>query len=97
MMIRSTIGASCMAAAIAAVGTTAKAGPEDDTLRWASDSLASSIDFYEHLNREGTVMSHHIWDGLVYKDPETGEYEPHLAESWEVIDDTTIESGFAKG
>ncbi len=96
-MIRSAIGASCMAAAIAAVGTTAKAGPENDTLRWASDSLPSSIDYYQHTVREGIVLSFHIWDGLVYKDPETGEYEPHLAESWDVIDDTTIEFKLREG
>jgi peptide/nickel transport system substrate-binding protein len=34
-MIRYAIGASCMAAVIAAAGTVANAGPEDDTLRWA--------------------------------------------------------------
>ncbi len=96
-MIRSAIGASCMAAAVAAVGTLAKAGPEDDTLRWASDSLPSSIDYYQHTNREGIVLSFHIWDGLVYKDPETGEYVPHLAESWDVIDDTTIEFRLREG
>ena len=90
-MLRSTIGASCMAAALAAVGGIAKAGPEDDTLRWASDSLPSSIDYYQHTVREGIVLSFHIWDTLVYPNPETGEAEPHLAESWEVIDDTTIE------
>jgi peptide/nickel transport system substrate-binding protein len=96
-MIRYAIGASCMAAAIAVAGSVANAGPEDDTLRWASDSLASSIDFYEHNNREGIVMAFHIWDGLVYKNPETGEYEPHLAESWDVIDDTTIEFKLRQG
>ncbi len=91
MMIRSAIGASCMAAAIAATGTSAKAGPEDDTIRWSSDTMDSSLDFYEHNGRTGRIIADHVWDPLIYREPNTGQFEPHLAESWEFVDDTTIE------
>lgn len=87
----STALAGLAAGALAISGTVAHAGKADDTLRWASDSLPSSIDYYQHTVREGIVMMYHIWDGLIDKDPESGEYLPHLAESWEVVDDTTID------
>ncbi|MBM9595430.1 ABC transporter substrate-binding protein [Roseitranquillus sediminis] len=83
-------GAASLAVALGLSGA-AHAGKEDDTVRWASDSLPSSIDYYQHTVREGIVMMFHIWDSLIYKDPQTGEYVPHLAESWEIVDDTTIE------
>lgn len=83
--------AALTAGALAISGNAAQAGKADDTLRWASDSLPSSIDFYQHTVREGIIMMFHIWDGLIYLDPESGEYVPHLAESWEVVDDTTID------
>jgi peptide/nickel transport system substrate-binding protein len=75
----------------------ALAGKGDDTLRWASDSEPSSLDWYQHTLREGIVLGHHIWDTLLYKDPATGDYVPHLASSLEFIDDTTVEVKLKKG
>ncbi|CAN5640872.1 ABC transporter substrate-binding protein [soil metagenome] len=95
-MNRYALGAATIAIVAATAGT-AEAGRDDDTLRWASDSLPSSIDYYQHNVREGIVLAFHIWDGLVYSDPESGEYVPHLAESWEVIDDVTIEFQLRQG
>lgn len=73
------------------------AGPDDNSLAWASDSMPSSIDFYTHTIREGIVLGHHIWDTLIYRNNETNQIEPHLAESFEWIDDTTLEFKLRQG
>ncbi|MCH4813844.1 ABC transporter substrate-binding protein [Halomonas neptunia] len=82
---------SALALAAALLAHPAVAGPEDNSLHWASDSMPSNIDFYQHTIREGIVLMNHIWDGLLYLNDETGEFEPHLAESFRFIDDTTLE------
>ncbi|MDB6454533.1 ABC transporter substrate-binding protein [Falsirhodobacter sp. 20TX0035] len=73
------------------------AGPSDNSLVWASDSMPSSIDFYTHTIREGIVLGHHIWDTLIYRNNDTNQIEPHLAESFEWIDDTTLEFKLRQG
>jgi peptide/nickel transport system substrate-binding protein len=75
----------------------ATAGPDDNSLVWASDSMPSSIDFYTHTIREGIVLGHHIWDTLIYRNNKTNTIEPHLAESFEWIDDTTLEFKLRRG
>ncbi|MBS9722633.1 ABC transporter substrate-binding protein [Tianweitania sp. BSSL-BM11] len=77
--------------------STAIAGPDDNSLVFASDSMPSSIDFYTHTIREGIVLGHHIWDTLIYRNNKTNEIEPHLAESFEWIDDTTLEFKLRRG
>jgi peptide/nickel transport system substrate-binding protein len=72
-------------------GGAAMAGPQDNTLRWASDSEAANIIPYQNTVREGVVMGYLIWDAPTYRDLATGEYKPHLAESVRLVDDTTIE------
>jgi len=73
------------------------AGPADNSLRWASDSMPASLDFYQHNVREGIVLAHQIWDGLLYRNSQTGAIEPNLAESYRVIDDRTIEFTLRQG
>jgi peptide/nickel transport system substrate-binding protein len=75
----------------------AHAGPDNNSLVWASDSMPSSIDFYTHTIREGIVLGHHIWDTLIYRNNKTNQIEPHLAESFAWIDDTTLEFKLRKG
>jgi peptide/nickel transport system substrate-binding protein len=86
-----------LALGAALLATPAVAGPEDNSLQWASDSMPSNIDFYQHTIREGIVLANHIWDGLLYRNDETGEFEPHLAESFRFVDDTTLEFVLRKG
>lgn len=88
---------SVLALASALLTTPLHAGPADNSLNWASDSMPSNIDFYQHTIREGIVIAHHIWDGLLHRDSETGEFLPHLAESYEFIDDTTLEFVLREG
>jgi peptide/nickel transport system substrate-binding protein len=68
-----------------------QAGPQDNTLRWASDSEPANILPYYNNVREGVVLGYMIWDAPIYRDPVSGEYKAHLAESFRLVDDTTIE------
>ncbi|MFC7738228.1 ABC transporter substrate-binding protein [Roseomonas sp. GCM10028921] len=75
----------------------AQAAPSDNTLRWASDSEPANIIPYQNTVREGVVMGFLIWDAPTYRDPKTGDYIPHLAESVRMVDDTTIELRMREG
>ena len=84
-----------IAAAATLLSTTAfsaHAGKADDTLRWASAYPVNTPDPYYNVSREmTTMMAPLVWDTLVYRDPETNEIVPGLAESWSMPDATTIE------
>jgi len=82
--------AAALAATLLSAGA-AKAGPADNSLRWASDSEPANILPYYNNVREGVVLSYLAWDAPIYRDPASGEYKPHLAESFKLLDDTTIE------
>ncbi|MCB1479532.1 MAG: ABC transporter substrate-binding protein [Rhodobiaceae bacterium] len=73
------------------------AGKADDTVHTAFTKELESVDFYYQSAREGTILSRHIWDGLVYRDPKTGEYSGNLAESWTWVDDMTLEFKLREG
>ncbi|HUF85956.1 MAG TPA: ABC transporter substrate-binding protein [Thermohalobaculum sp.] len=73
------------------------AGKADDTLNWATDREVSVVDPYYNNTRELVVMGHLGWDGLMFLDLETGEYQPLLATAWEWIDDTTLELQLREG
>ena len=67
------------------------AGPAEDTLVWVTNREANvPLVWWENLI-DVAAMQHHYFDTLVYRDPETFEYLPLLAESWERIDDLTLE------
>lgn len=82
---------------IAAVVPPLYASKDDDTLRWASDRELGSLDYFYDSTREGIIISHLIWDSLVYRDPETLEYKPLLATSWKWVDDTTMDLTLREG
>jgi peptide/nickel transport system substrate-binding protein len=84
-------------AAFLVTGQASQAGPSDNTLRWASDSEAANINPYYNNVREGVIHGFHIYDAPTYRDPATGEYRPHLAESVRLVDDTTIELVMRQG
>ena len=67
------------------------AGKKDDTLNIALEFELESLDWYFNTAREGIIFSRHVYDHLIYRDPETMEYKPLLAKSWKWIDDTTLE------
>jgi peptide/nickel transport system substrate-binding protein len=83
--------------AVVASAGAAWADKADDTLRVAFTKELENVDSYFNSSREGVVLQRAIWDGLIYRDPVTNEYEGNLATSWEWIDDTTIEFTLREG
>jgi len=84
--------AAAAAIVIALAGHSAvKAGQGDDTLRIALTRAPEMLDPYFNNVREGVILAHHIWDHLIERDPETGQYHPSLAQAWRWIDDKTLE------
>lgn len=73
------------------LATTAIAGKSDDTLNWATNREIAVIDPYYNNTRELVIIGHMAWDGLVFRDIDTGEFKPLLATSWEWTSDTAIE------
>ena len=69
----------------------AQAQKAQDTLRVAWRDAIPNVDFYYNNQRTGLVVAHHVWDTLIYRDPETFQLKPLLAASWRYVDDTTLE------
>ena len=77
----------------AAIGFAAPAQAQKaaDTLRVTWRDAIADIDPYYNQLRAGIIVGHHGWDTLVYRDPETFQFKPLLAESYKWVDDTTLE------
>ncbi len=84
-------------AAFALSAGAAMADKASDTLNVAFTKELESVDSYFNSAREGVVLQRAIWDGLIYRDPETNEYVGNLATDWEWIDDTTLELKLREG
>ena len=89
--MRNCLGGVLLAAALAAMTAPAMAQKSADTLRitWR-DAIPDVTPYYNQL-RSGIVLGHQAWDSLVYRDPETFQIKPLLAESYKWVDDTTLE------
>lgn len=96
-MFRRWIVPALTALAVAVPAAEGLAGKADDTLNWATDREVAVVDPYYNNTRELVIMGHLGWDALVFRNIETGEYEPLLATSWEWIDDTTLEFELRQG
>lgn len=68
--------------AMLAIGTSAHAGKANDTLVYASDNEVENVSPYHNNMREGVILANMAWDTLIYRDPKSGEYKPHLATAW---------------
>lgn len=84
-------------AAMGLLASPATAGKKDNTLNIAWEKELETLDFYFQSAREGTILSRHIFDSLVYRDPDTGEYKPLLAKSFKWVDKVTIEAELREG
>jgi peptide/nickel transport system substrate-binding protein len=62
-----------------------------DTLRIEWRDAIPNVDPYYNELRTGLVLAHHVWDTLVFSDPETFQIKPQLALSWSSPDPTTID------
>lgn len=88
--------AIALALSISATGA-ALADKSNDTLRVAYTKELENVDSYFNSSREGVVLQRAIWDGLIYRDPESNEYKGNLATAWEWIDDKTLELKLREG
>jgi peptide/nickel transport system substrate-binding protein len=88
---------SSVALTLAMVGSSALADKASDTLNAAFTKELESVDSYFNSAREGVILQRSIWDGLLYLNQETGEYEGNLATSWQWVDDTTLEMKLREG
>src|SRR5258708_7208354 len=83
--------------AAGAVATPALAAKRDTSIRVASYQVAPIIDPYFNTSLITTILAQQIWDTLVYRDPNTGEFKGALAASWKRLDDRTIEFKLRQG
>lgn len=81
-----------VAAACAALLTApAQAQQSENKLRWASTVSLSAPDPYYNFHREAMILNGQlVWDTLIFRNPQTGAYEPLLATEWEWEDDVTL-------
>ncbi len=89
MRVSAWLGGLLMAGMLAA--SPAQAQKSADTLRIAWRDAVPNVDYYYNSLRTGLIVAHHVWDTLIYRDPETFQLKPQLATSWKYIDDTTLE------
>ncbi|OAB55159.1 ABC transporter substrate-binding protein [Phormidium willei BDU 130791] len=88
---------SAAALALTLAGGGAQAGPAEDTLVFADVEEIATFDQYYNTDRIGVIVAHHIFDRLVWRNPETNEIEPMLATAWRWVDDTTLEMELREG
>lgn len=75
----------------------ALAGKDNDTLVFTDREEVVSFDQYYGTDRIGIIIGHHIYDRLLFRDPETNEIKPMLAQDWRWIDDHTLEFTLREG
>lgn len=85
------------AASAALLAGPAMAGKADNTLNVAFGAEPEPLDTYRIAGREGLILARHVYDGLIYKDLNSGEFLPALAESWTRPDPMTIEFKLRQG
>ncbi len=91
-MIRKLMTAAAMVALAASLGTgKAMAGKANDTLVWATDREQAVIDPYYNNTRELVIIGQTIWDMLLFRDLDTGEFKPLLATSYKWVNNTTLD------
>ena len=83
--------------AIAFLSAPAWAGKKDDTLYVALEKELENVDRYFNTAREGIVFARHVYDNLLWRDPETYEYKGLLAKNFEWVNDTTMDLELRQG
>lgn len=102
MTRKESLSLKAVAFASAAIGvvlasTVVHAEKSNDTLNAAFSAEIATLDYYMGSGRNNLIMSHHIYDTLLYKDQSTGEIIPALATNYKYLDDTTIEFTLREG
>ncbi|MFT3689594.1 ABC transporter substrate-binding protein [Paenirhodobacter sp.] len=84
-------------AAATMLAVPALADKASDTLNVAFALEPEPLDTYKIAGREGLILARHVYDGLVYKDMDSGTFKGLLAESWSQPDPLTMEFILRKG
>jgi len=100
--MRRWLGSLCLSALLAAVPALLGPAPgladkRSNTIRFANNQAPENIDPFFNNVRIGVIIGQHVWDTLVYRDPNTGEYKGQLASAWRQVDDKTIEFDLRRG
>lgn len=98
-LMRKSVIASIISSAILScvVSTNALADKASNTVKFAYDQAPENVDPYFNNVRIGVIIGQHVWDTLVYRDPNTNEYKGQLATAWRQIDDRTLEFDLRQG
>ncbi|WP_138466943.1 ABC transporter substrate-binding protein [Poseidonocella sp. HB161398] len=91
---RSILLAGACAAALALPALADKAG---NTLNVAFAAEPEPLDPYKIAGRQGLILARHVFDGLVYKDLDSGTFLPALAESWSRPEPMVLEFKLRQG
>ncbi|MBK0326096.1 ABC transporter substrate-binding protein [Rhodobacteraceae bacterium F11138] len=94
--MKSVLFASAVAMSILG-SVPATAGKSDSTLTVALKEEFPNFDGYINASRDGLVLTRHIYDMLIYRDPATFDYKPLLATEWNQVDDLTWEFKLREG
>ena len=84
-------------AAVLAAATPALAGKRDQSVKFAYDQAPENVDPFFNNVRIGVIIGQHVWDTLIYRDPNSGEYKGQLATAWRQVDDKTLEFDLRQG
>lgn len=91
-MIRKLLATAALAVlAMPFAGNPALAGKANDTLVWSTDRETAVVDPYFNNTRESVIIGNNVWDGLLFRNLKSGEYEPLLAKSYKWVDNKTLE------
>lgn len=82
---------SLVATTVSLIALSAAAQQAENKLRWASTPSINAVDPYYNSFREANIINAQmVWDTLVYKTPESPDFMPLLAKSWEWVDEKTL-------
>ena len=84
-------------AGVLAAAAPALAGKRDQSVKFAYDQAPENVDPFFNNVRIGVIIGQHVWDTLVYRDPNTNEYKGQLATAWRQVDDKTLEFDLRQG
>ncbi|MDT0682081.1 ABC transporter substrate-binding protein [Roseicyclus sp. F158] len=94
MTFRTTLAGASLGLLAALPGA---AQQSENAVRFAYGQTLESPDPYFTTLRLGVILGRNVWDTLVVRNLETGEFEPLLATEWEWVDDTTLDLTLREG
>jgi peptide/nickel transport system substrate-binding protein len=86
------LGAAALAPGlVSCVAASSSQDRRNDVLTWGFNGQAETLDPYATNKRTAQLLSGHVIERLVYRDPASAEARPALAKSWQWVDERTVE------